>query len=180
MTKITTQIGKVIWFTGLSGAGKTTLANGLYKRLRKLQVSSVILDGDILRKNVNTDLGFSLQDRRENIRRTAEIAKMLAEQNIYVLVGLITPKEEFREMAKTIVEEGVEFQMVYVKTSLSTCQNRDVKGLYALAGSGKLKSFTGISSIFEEPKDVDLIIPTEKYSIDLCIEKLLNSVVRYC
>lgn len=176
--KHTSHKGKVIWFTGLSGAGKTTLAHSLCEELKKNKIPSVLLDGDVIRQSAHNDLGFSYQDRRENIRRTAEIAKLLATQKLYVLVSLITPKEEFRQMAKNIIQKNVECQMVYVKASLETCQSRDVKGLYAKVREGKLSNLTGIGSPFEEPQNADIVIPTEIYNLEECTHLLLNTIQR--
>ncbi|QES90209.1 adenylyl-sulfate kinase [Rhizosphaericola mali] len=174
------SLGKVIWFTGLSGAGKTTLSNNLKLKLEKDGIPVIQLDGDLLRESVHRDLGFSQNDRKENVRRTAEMAKMLAEQNYCVIVSLITPIEAFRQMIKNDIVNSVDCHIVYVKASFQTCQLRDVKGLYEKEKAGLIKNFTGTKSPFEEPLKPDLVLSTEESTIDQCTQQLMNQFFVAC
>ncbi len=165
----------VIWFTGLSGAGKTTLATELKKRLeRSLRV--YLLDGDQLRSGLNADLGFSQEDRSENVRRAAEVAKILCDEGYYVLATFISPFKTDRLMARQIVGSA-RFKEVFVQCPLSVCEQRDVKGLYKKARAGVLKQFTGIDSPYEEPQASDITIRSDEQSVEeavnLIIKKLL-------
>jgi len=166
--------GCVIWMTGLSGSGKTTIARHLEKKLFDEGYSSKILDGDVLRSGINADLAFSDNDRKENIRRTAEIAKVFAETGFITIVSLITPKEEYRFLARQIIGEN-DFHLIYVEASLEECERRDVKGLYAKARKGEIKDFTGVSSGngFEVPTNAHMILKTEKTNIEISIIQLL-------
>lgn len=159
------SIGKVVWLFGLSGSGKSTIADKLEELLR-VETSSVYrLDGDLLRTGLNSDLGFSEQDRMENIRRTAEVAKLFADAGFIVIASLITPLQSMRELAGKII--GMDkFMSIYVKTSLEVCEKRDPKGLYKKARNGEISSFTGIDSPFEVPAGADLVIDTEKYDVE--------------
>lgn len=167
--------GCVIWLTGLSGAGKTTIARYLEQKLFGDGYAVKILDGDNLRSGLNADLGFSEEDRKENIRRTAELAKAFVDTGFITIVSLITPKESFRELAKQIIGEK-DFHLIYIDASLEECERRDVKGLYAKARRGEIKDFTGISArnTFEKPNNVDMTISTENTSIQEIIERLNN------
>jgi len=168
--------GKVLWFTGLSGAGKSTIANALEKKLKNQGLVCRILDGDILRCGLNSNVGFSEEDRMENIRRTAEVAKLFSEIGVVVIVAFITPTQAMRDRAKNII--GLEsFSEVFVKSSLEVCEMRDVKGLYAKARRGEIKEFTGISAIYETPKNPDLIIETSALSIAQSVDLLLQDVL---
>jgi len=167
----------VFWFCGLSGSGKSTLTIELEKRLSDHQIHSIVLDGDNLRSSLNKDLGFSTEDRDENLRRVSEVARLLIDNGMVVLVSFITPLEEFRKQAKRIVGPSDYFE-VYVKASFDACRERDVKGLYAKADKGKISSFTGKDSSFEQPKDPWLTIDTETTSINESAEVLLESVLK--
>jgi adenylyl-sulfate kinase len=169
------QEGKIIWFTGLSGAGKTTLATALEKKLIQQGRVVCLLDGDTLRNGLNSDLDFSNSARKENIRRFAELAKVLAKQSLIVLVSVISPNSEMRAYAKEIAQaENLAFAEIYVKASLDACLKRDPKGFYKKALAGKIKNYTGIESSYEEPANADLVLNTEELAIDDCVEKLLN------
>jgi len=171
------QKGCVIWMTGLSGAGKTTIARHLEKKLFDEGYSSKILDGDVLRSGINADLAFSDNDRKENIRRTAEIAKIFAESGFITIVSLITPKEEFRVLARQIIGEE-DFNLIYVEASLEECERRDVKGLYAKARKGEIKDFTGVSSgnDFEVPVKYDLVLKTDDEEIEGLVQLIFDYV----
>jgi len=165
----------VFWLYGLSGSGKSTLAVEMEKRLHQQGIHSVVLDGDNLRSGLNSDLGFSDEDRCENIRRVSEVAKLFAESGIIALVSLITPLREFRKNAKSIIGE-LDFHEVFIKASFNTCKERDVKGLYAKAEEGMVASFTGQGSEFEEPDTDCLIIDSEKESPEQSADRLLDFI----
>ena len=166
---------KVIWFTGLSGAGKSTIAKELEKRLFKAGIKTYILDGDNLRSGINKNLGFTENDRIENIRRVSEISKLMIDAGILVLVCLISPYENERKTAKKLFKKG-EFIEIYVKASLKTLEKRDVKGLYKKARLGEIKNFTGISSPYEVPANPNMIIDTEKNNIEESVSILHNKI----
>ena len=163
--------GMVFWFYGLSGSGKSTLAVEMEKKLHTDGKISVLLDGDNLRSGLNKDLGFSDTDREENIRRVSEVASILCSNGLIVLVSLITPLKKFRANARSIIGAN-HFKEIFVKASFTTCKKRDVKGLYAKAIEGKVKSFTGKTSDFEEPDQADLIINSENESKIESVEKV--------
>lgn len=158
------QKGCVLWFCGLSGSGKSTIAGALEQVLHDKGRFCLRLDGDNLRTGLNSNLGFSDDDRLENIRRTAELAKILASNGIIVLCSLITPRGELRDMARGIL--GKDFAEIYVKADFETCEARDPKGLYAKANAGNVKHFTGRDSSFEEPQEPDLVLDTEVLSVE--------------
>lgn len=151
------QKSPVIWLTGLSGSGKSTIANELAIKLQEEGRLAYILDGDNVRMGLNKDLGFSDDDRKENIRRIAEVAKLLSDAGIIVITAFISPFREEREKAKEIVGRD-SFIEVYVRTSLETCENRDPKGLYKKARAGEIPMFTGIDSPYEEPLNYDIMV----------------------
>ncbi len=168
--------GKVVWFTGLSGAGKSTLALALRDELHSRGVLCRVLDGDDVRSGLNKDLGFTAEDRRENIRRVAEVARLFADIGVVTIVAFITPTNVLREMARQIV--GAErMKEVYVSTPLNVCIARDVKGMYAKAMRGEIKDFTGISAPFEAPTHPALTIDTSSTSVDKVVEELLKLIV---
>lgn len=166
------QIPKTIWFTGLSGSGKSTLANALEKMLTILGKHTMLLDGDNIRIGLNNNLGFSEEDRVENIRRIAEVSKLLNDAGIIVLVAAISPFEKDRENAKNII--GKDFVEIYVNTSLEECEKRDTKGLYQKARQGEISKFTGISSPYEVPASPDFIADTQNNSVEEIINQILN------
>ena len=168
--------GKVIWLTGLSGSGKSTLSKEIQKHLISIGYSVKSLDGDELRIGINAGLGFSDQDRMENIRRSAEVAKLFLDSNFIVLCSFITPLEQMRELVKTIIPND-KYIEIFVKCSVNTCEKRDVKGLYAKARSGEIKQFTGVSSSFEDPLNSDCIINTENHSIEECVQKIIGHIM---
>lgn len=165
------QKGKVVWFTGLSGAGKSTLAVGLEKQLNTEGRYAVVLDGDNIRTGICKDLGFTEEDRTENIRRIAEIAKLFKENGAIVLCSFVSPTRAIRSLAKSIIGSA-DFIEVHVATAIEVCENRDVKGLYAKARSGQIKNFTGIDAPFEAPKEADVIINTDGETIENSVQTL--------
>ena len=166
------QKGVVLWLYGLSGSGKSTIANEVERVLHSEGRMTVILDGDNLRTGLNSNLGFSDDDRTENVRRVAETAKLLAGQGIIVLVSVITPLRRHRAAAREII--GPDFHEIYVKADFDTCAERDPKGLYAKAKEGKIGQFTGKDSGFEEPEDPALLLDTQARSVDQCAADLLG------
>jgi adenylyl-sulfate kinase len=165
----------VFWLYGLSGAGKSTLAMATASALHAAGHPTVILDGDHLRSGMCNDLGFSSKDRLENVRRTAEMAKLLCEQGFIVLVALMTPQENMRQLARTIVGDE-SFNDVYIKCDFATCMRRDPKGLYVRATAGHLRYFPGFDLIFDEPRTPNLVLDTDKNSIDLCVKLLCQKI----
>ncbi|MCP2503271.1 MAG: sulfate adenylyltransferase subunit CysN [Candidatus Thalassarchaeaceae archaeon] len=168
------QTPKVIWFTGLSGSGKSSIANILEKKLQSLGKHTITLDGDNIRHGLNRDLGFTEADRVENIRRVGELAKLMLDSGLICITSFISPFESERSMARTLVSEN-EFIEVYVDTPLSVCEQRDVKGLYAKARAGEIPNFTGISSPFEAPKNPEIRIDTTNISA----EEAANQIVEF-
>lgn len=166
----------IFWFFGLSGSGKSTLCNWVEKSLFKKGIDTIVLDGDSLRRGINKDLGFSKEDRIENIRRVSEIAKLLKSNGIVVLCSFITPLERTREMVNTLVERENIF-WIYLNTPLDVCKKRDPKGLYKRAESGELKNFTGISDPFEEPKDLDFIVNYKK-DLNLIGDDIVREILK--
>ena len=170
------QSSKVIWMTGLSGSGKTTIAKGVEKYLYSKGIITQILDGDNLRAGINNDLTFSSQDRNENIRRVSEISKLFINCGIITINCFISPTIKIRKMAKDIIGEE-NFIEIYINASIEECKKRDVKGLYKKAENKKIKNFTGISSPFESPKKPELEIDTTKLSINESIEKVIDYIL---
>jgi len=162
----------LIWFTGLSGAGKSTLANAVEVRLHEMGVHTYPLDGDNIRDGINKNLSFSAEDRKENIRRVAEIGKLFVDAGIVVLGSFISPYKNSREEIKQIVGEE-NFVEVFLNTSLEECERRDVKGLYKKARSGEIPSFTGISSPYEAPENPDVEIRTEELTVEEGADKVM-------
>lgn len=167
----------IIWFTGLSGSGKTTIANELEEILHSKGISTFILDGDNIRQGLNNDLGFGQADRKENIRRIGEVAKLFVDSGIVVLVTFISPFASERQLVRDMVEKD-EFIEVYINCSLEECEKRDPKGLYHRAKNGEIKEFTGISSPYEVPENPEIILETSKYSIKECTESLYEYLKR--
>jgi len=172
--KLLGQRGAVVWLYGMSGSGKSTIANAAEKVLHQQGRMTTILDGDNLRTGLNQHLGFSDDDRRENIRRVAHVAKIFAQQGIVTLVSVITPRQELRDLARDII--GSDYYEVFVKASYDLCEKRDVKGLYAKAATGEIENFTGKDSQFEEPSKPDLIIETEGQEVADSVTILLDAV----
>lgn len=167
------QCGVMLWMTGLSGSGKSTLAIALERELHERGWLCRILDGDNIRSGINNNLGFSEEDRVENIRRIAEIGKLFVETGIITIAAFISPTNELRQMASRII--GAEdFVEVYLSTPLEECEKRDVKGLYARARRGEVKDFTGISAPFQAPENPTISLDTSKMSVKECVDALLE------
>ena len=164
--------GKVLWFTGLSGSGKSTLANALDKKLNSKKYNTYILDGDNVRMGLNKDLGFSPDDRKENIRRISEVAKLFADSGKVVMTAFISPYSDDRNKARKLI--GDDFIEIFVNTSLEDCIDRDPKGLYKKALSGDIKGFTGIDAPYEEPQNPDIEI--KGMTIDESVNFIINSL----
>ena len=168
------QRGIVVWLCGLSGSGKSTIANAAERVLHQQGRFTTILDGDNLRTGLNSDLGFTDQDRLENIRRFAEVAKILVSQGVITFVSAITPRGELRDLARGLL--GEDLYEVYVRASYETCEERDVKGLYAKAARGEIQHFTGKDGSFEPPHNADLILDTESITIEDAAFELLEAI----
>ena len=170
------QRGLMVWFTGLSGSGKSTVAIALERELHARGILCRILDGDNVRSGINNNLGFSADDRVENIRRIAEVARLFVDTGIVTIAAFISPSNALREMAAEIIGKD-DFVEVYVDTPLSVCEERDVKGLYKKARMGEVKNFTGISAPFEAPEHPALRLDTSKLTIQQSVGKLLELIM---
>jgi adenylylsulfate kinase len=165
--------GTIVWFTGLSGAGKSTLAHAVEEQLHRMGCRTFVFDGDNVRHGLCSDLGFSSQDRAENIRRIGEMAKLFVEAGIIALTAFISPFRADRDRVRRMVAEG-DFIEVYCKCALEVCEQRDVKGLYRRARAGEIPEFTGISSPYEEPEDAEIVIDTADTSLEDSIRRVLS------
>ncbi len=173
------QKGMVFWLTGLSGAGKSTLAIQVERRFHEQGKLVKLLDGDNIRSGINSDLGFTMESRKENIRRVAEIAKLFKETGIITLCTFICPTEEARNMARGIIgEEG--YKEVYIEVDLAEAEKRDPKGLYKKARAGIIKNFTGIDSAYEVPASPDLRVRTDQHDIEACVAQLVEFISQEC
>lgn len=172
---IKNQIPCCIWFTGLSASGKSTIANLLEKRLHAEGRHTYLLDGDNIRQGLNRDLGFTEADRVENIRRIAEVARLMVDAGLIVLVSFISPYRSERRMARGLFTDA-EFIEVFVDTSLDECERRDPKGLYAKARRGELKNFTGIDSIYEPPEKAEVHLESGVESPEVCMERIIEKL----
>ena len=170
------QNAKVLWFTGLSGSGKSTIAEGLEKKLYTEGYFVKILDGDNVRTGLCNNLGFSIEDRKENIRRIAETAKLFLDSGVIVLCSFVSPTIEIRKMASHIIGEE-DFFEIFVDTPLEVCEKRDVKGLYAKARAGEIKGFTGIDSPFESPLTPKLVVKTVDMSVTESVNKIYSQFI---
>lgn len=169
------QTPVVLWFTGLSGSGKSTVANAVESKLLNLGKHSYLLDGDNVRHGLNKDLGFSDTDRVENIRRIGEVAKLFVDSGTIVLTAFISPFIADREQARALLLHG-QFLEVFIDTPLSVCEQRDPKGLYKKARAGEIKHFTGIDSTYEAPLNADIHVETEGHSIEACADAVVNQL----
>ena len=163
----------IIWFTGLSGAGKSTIAHALEDRLHENKIRTYVLDGDNIRRGLCKDLGFSDKDRTENIRRIGEVSLLMMETGVIVLTAFISPFIKDRQIVRELVAQG-DFIEVYCDASLNVCESRDTKGLYKKTRAGQISEFTGISSAYEAPENAELIIKSGQDSIESCVAIILN------
>lgn len=171
------QRGKVLWLTGLSGSGKSTIAQRLERKLFEEGFFAQVLDGDNIRSGINNNLGFSLEDRKENIRRISEVAKLYLNSGIITLCSFISPTIEIRDFAKKIIGKA-DFVEIYINAPIEICEARDVKGLYKKARTGEIKGFTGIDSPYEAPNNPDLEIQTQKMDIEESVEKIYDYIIK--
>ncbi|MBR3548363.1 MAG: adenylyl-sulfate kinase [Bacteroidaceae bacterium] len=172
------QRGIMVWFTGLSGSGKSTVALGVERELHRQGILCRILDGDNIRTGINNNLGFSAEDRRENIRRIAEVGKLFVQTGIVTLACFVSPTNDIRQLARDIIGAD-DFLEVYVSTPIEECERRDVKGLYARARRGEVKDFTGISAPFEAPLYPSLSIDTSRLSLEDCVQKVVQLITNH-
>ncbi len=170
------QRGKVIWLTGLSGSGKTTLARGIEKHLHDQGFICQVLDGDNIRSGINNNLGFTLDDRLENIRRIAEVSKLFVNCGIITINSFISPTEKIRGIARDIIGHD-DFISVFVNAPVAVCEDRDVKGLYKKARAGQIKNFTGVNTDFEPVANPDVEVRTDKLSIEASVQKVVDFVM---
>lgn len=163
----------ILWFTGLSGAGKSTLAHAVEEELHQNDCRTFVFDGDNVRHGLCGDLSFSLEDRKENIRRVGEMSKLFLEAGVIALTAFISPLREDRERVRSLVPHG-DFLEVYCRCGIETCEARDVKGLYKKARAGEIKEFTGISSPYEEPENAEIVIDTDKLSLEESVALVIS------
>ncbi len=168
--------GFVLWFTGLSGSGKSTIADRVAEKLRERGLKIERLDGDTVRKSLTRDLGFSERDRNENIRRVAFVAKLLSRNGVGVIASFISP---YRKIRNHVREEVTNFVEVYAKCPLEICIERDPKGLYKKALNGEIENFTGVSHPYEEPENPEILLETDKKTVDECVEKVINKLEEF-
>ena len=172
------QHGLLVWFTGLSGSGKSTIALGVERELHRRGLLCRILDGDNIRSGINAGLGFSVADRKENIRRIAEVGKLFVDTGVITLAAFVSPTNAYRQLARDIVGTD-DFLEVYVSTPLEECERRDVKGLYARARRGEVRDFTGISAPFEAPQHPALTIDTSIQSLDVSVNQVIELILSH-
>ncbi len=173
--KLNQHRAKLLWFTGLSGSGKSTLAHALEEQLHQRGCRTFVFDGDNVRHGLCRDLGFSVEDRTENIRRIGEMAKLFVDAGVISLTAFISPIREDRDRARGLFPHG-DFIEVYVKCSLEKCEERDVKGLYKKARAGEIPEFTGISSPYEPPLKPEILVDTEQSSLEDCVEQMIQAL----
>jgi len=173
VTEYIKTLRTTVWLTGLPCSGKTTLAKRLKEELDNRGYKAVHLDGDDVRGKLNKDLGFSVEDRKENLRRIAHVAKLFNENGNFVIASFVSPTNEYRRMIKETIGD---FKLVYLKCSLETCEERDVKGMYKRARLGEIKEFTGVSAPFEEPDSADIVVDTENQDPETCVKQILSSL----
>jgi adenylylsulfate kinase len=169
--------GGLIWFTGLSGSGKSTLAHAIEEKLHSLCVRSYVLDGDNIRTGLNKDLGLSPEDRKENVRRIAEVAKLMVDAGLLVFAAFIAPYKQSREYVRKLMV-GWPYYEVYVKCSVEACAKRDPKGLYKKARLGEINNMTGISAPYEKPEHPSLIIDTDKFNLQQCVDEVIRFLLK--
>lgn len=172
------QRGAVLWFTGLSAAGKTTLATAVEERLHREGYATYMLDGDNVRHGLNRDLGFSAQDRDENIRRVGEVAKLFVDAGTIVLTAFISPYRKTRAEIRELMEREGDYIEVFVKCPLEVCEERDPKGLYERARAGEIANFTGIDDPYEEPEEPEVVVETHRHDVERCVREVMGYLRR--
>ena len=170
------QRAKVLWFTGLSGSGKSTIANGVENELHLMGYLTMLLDGDNVRAGINSNLSFSEDDRKENIRRIAEVSKLFVQAGVITLCSFVSPTEELRDLARGIIGKD-DFIEIYVNTPVEVCERRDVKGLYAKARRGEIKDFTGVNAPFEEPANAEISLQAGNINVYECVKIVLQNIL---
>ncbi len=170
--KLNNHKSVILWFTGLSGAGKSTLAHAVEERLHQMGCRTFVFDGDNVRHGLCADLGFSHDDRTENIRRIGEMVKLFMESGVIALTAFISPFREDRQRVRSLVPEG-DFLEIYCRCPIEVCEERDVKGLYQKARAGLIKDFTGVSSPYEEPENPELVVETSEHGVDACVDEII-------
>ena len=173
VTEYIKTLRTTLWLTGLPCSGKTTLAKRLKEELDNRGYKAVHLDGDDVRGKLNEDLGFSVEDRKENLRRIAHVSKLFNENGNFVIASFVSPTNEYRRMIKETIGD---FKLVYLKCSVETCEERDIKGMYKRARLGEIKDFTGVSAPFEEPNDADIIVDTKNQDPETCVKQILSNL----
>ena len=171
--KLNNHSSLVLWFTGLSGSGKSTLAHALEEKLFQMDCRTFVLDGDNIRHGLNSNLDFSIVDRSENIRRISEVSKLMVEAGLIVMTAFISPFKKDRNLARVLISND-NFIEIYCKASLEICEKRDVKGLYKKARAGEIKNYTGIDSPYEAPENPEIVIDTDKETLDESVYKILK------
>ena len=171
--KLNNHKSGVLWFTGLSGSGKSTVSVALEKEIHALGIRTYLLDGDNVRHGLNKNLGFSPEDRTENIRRIGEVGKLMSDAGVLTLSAFISPYQEDRDQVRALLEED-EFIEIYVKCSVDTCETRDPKGLYKKARAGEIKGFTGIDAPYEEPVNPEIVIETDKQTLEESVQAITD------
>ncbi len=171
--KLNNHSSLVLWFTGLSGSGKSTLAHALEEKLFQMDCRTFVLDGDNIRHGLNSNLDFSIVDRSENIRRISEVSKLMVEAGLIVMTAFISPFKKDRNQARVLISND-NFIEIYCKASLEICEKRDVKGLYKKARAGEIKNYTGIDSPYEAPENPEIVIDTDKETLDESVYKILK------
>ncbi|MBU3177686.1 adenylyl-sulfate kinase [Clostridium estertheticum] len=166
------QKSKLLWFTGLSGSGKSTVANALDIKLNEMGKATYLLDGDNIRLGINSDLGFSIKDRNENIRRISEIGKLFVDSGLLTIACFISPLKANREMARSTI--GNDFIEIFVDCPIKECEKRDPKNLYKKARQGLIKEFTGISAPYEKPENPEIVVNTKEKTVDQCVDQILD------
>lgn len=176
--KLNGHRGAVVWFTGLSGAGKSSVANALERLLNEKRIRTYLLDGDNVRHGLCADLGFSPKDRAENIRRVGQVGKLMADSGVVALAALISPYRNDRESVRRTVQDVAPFIEVYVRASVDTCEDRDPKGLYKMAREGKIKNFTGIDAPYEEPTSPEVVLDSNAKNIDELAQEMYDYLIQ--
>jgi adenylylsulfate kinase len=169
--------GGLLWFTGLSGSGKSTLAHAVEEKLHSLCVRSCVLDGDNIRTGLNKDLGLSPEDRKENVRRIAEVAKLMVDAGLLVFAAFIAPYNPSREYVRKLMADWPYYE-IYLKCSIEECEKRDPKGLYKKARAGEITNMTGISAPYEEPEHPSLVIETDKLDLQQCVDEVIEFLLK--